>query len=154
VADAKLEVKIGAITFTGEGTEKWLAEQLEVIIKAAPKLSELAPPPAEGADRQQPGQSTKPAANFTSTLAAHLTAKNAGTNQTKRFLVTADWLRNKGQALSTGAVAKALKDAHQTKLSNPSQSLAENVTKGHTEKDGSGGFFITPEGLKSLGYSA
>ena len=42
MADAKLEVKIGAITFTGEGTEKWLAEQLEVIIKAAPKLSVFA----------------------------------------------------------------------------------------------------------------
>jgi len=90
-------------------------------------------------------------AKFTQSLAAYLSAQQAGTNQVKRFLATADWLRRKGvPALSTAAVSKALKDNHQSKLGNPSDCLNQNVAKGFAEKDGKD-FYITPEGLKSLG---
>ena len=88
---------------------------------------------------------------FTQSLASYLSAQQAGTNQVKRFLATADWLRRKGvPALSTSAVSKALKDNHQARLGNPSDCLNQNVAKGFAEKDGKD-FYITPEGLKSLG---
>jgi hypothetical protein len=43
-----------------------------------------------------------------------------------------------------------LKNAHQTKLTNPANSLNQNVSKGHAEKDG-GSFFVTDPGRTSLG---
>ena len=87
-------------------------------------------------------------------LATFLNKVHGGTgNQTKRFLATAAWLRSRGTTnLATGEVTKALRLNHQGKLTNPSQCLAENVSKGYAEKDGKG-FYITPEGLKSLGLS-
>jgi hypothetical protein len=89
---------------------------------------------------------------LTQSLASYLSAQQAGTNQVKRFLATADWLRRKGaSALSTAAVSKTLKENHQAKLGNPSDCLNQNVAKGFAEKDGKD-FYITPEGLKSLGH--
>jgi hypothetical protein len=86
------------------------------------------------------------------TLASHLKAKGAESNQVKRFLATADWLRMRGnEKLSTSLVSKALTDNQQKRLGNPSDSLNKNVAKGHCEKNGDD-FYITPEGLKALGY--
>jgi len=153
MAEAKIEVKIGSVSFSGEGSEKWLGEQLQTIIQEAPKLSALAPAAASAgnSDTQPP---SGPAAKTTQSLASHLTAKQVGDNQVKRFLVAADWLRLRGEAnLTTAAVTKALSDNHQAKLSNPAQCLNGNTTKGFTEKTGKG-FYITPEGLKSLGHAA
>jgi hypothetical protein len=47
MADAKLDVKIGGISFTGEGSETWLSEQLKTILEAAtafPVHAEVTPP--------------------------------------------------------------------------------------------------------------
>src|SRR5207247_2607984 len=64
---------------------------------------------------------------FTQSLASYLSAQQAGSNQVKRFLATADWLRRKGvSTLSTAAVSKALKDNHQARLGNPSDCLNQN----------------------------
>ena len=69
----------------------------------------------------------------------------------RRFLTTADWLRQRGETdLTTKKVSKALSDNRQKKLTNPSGCLNQNVAKGHCEKS-DGGFYITPEGLKDLG---
>ncbi len=85
-------------------------------------------------------------------LASHIRSKGADISQVLRFLVTADWLRLRGQPLSTGTIAKALQDNHQSRLANPADCLNKNVAKGNCEKT-KDGFFITPEGLRELGYS-
>ena len=153
MSEAKLQVKIGGVEFSGEGSEKWLSEQLKEILGAAPKVAAAVPPapinPPAGGTKPPPASGT-----FTQTLASYLTAKKASGNQVHRFLATADWLRQKGEALSTAAVAKALIDHHQARLSNASECLNQNVSKGFAEKvPGGKGFFITPDGLKSLGHA-
>ncbi len=67
-------------------------------------------------------------------------------------MATADWLRLKGnQKLTTAMVGKALSDNQQKRLANSAESLNRNVAKGFCEKSVDG-FFVTPEGLKELGY--
>jgi hypothetical protein len=91
---------------------------------------------------------------FSKSLATHLSEKQATSNQTLRFLATADWLRQKGQGpLTSTAVAQALKNNHQNRLANPADCLNKNAAKGFVEKDGKT-FFITPEGLAHLGHQA
>lgn len=91
-------------------------------------------------------------AKFDVSLASYIRAKNASNSQALRFLVTADWLRRRGQALTSGAIAKALMDNQQARLANPFDCLNRNVAKGFCEKT-KDGFFITPEGLKQLGHT-
>lgn len=148
---AKIEVTIGAITFSGEGSEDWLAKQLDKVIKEAPGLGKIAPPPAPKADSGDfDGGVTD--APFTDSLASYIKAKGGESSQQKRFLATADWLRRKGDnALKTAAVSKALSTNHQKKLANPSQCLANNVSAGFCEKGPGGTFYITPDGRKELG---
>jgi hypothetical protein len=94
------------------------------------------------------------AGRFTQSLASYLTEKQATTNQIRRFLATADWLRQKGTTeLTSTAVTKALHTNHQKRLANSADCLNKNATKGFVEKDGkSKTFFITSEGLVSLGH--
>lgn len=49
-------------------------------------------------------------------------------------------------------VSKALKDNHQKRLGNAADNLNQNIAKGFCEKT-DGGFYITPDGLKSLGHA-
>jgi hypothetical protein len=119
----------GNVSFAAEAeNENWLTDQLDKFLELAKNLPQPAsmpsnkktPPLASGCDEK-----------FTGTLASHLREKEATTNQVKRFLATADWLRRRGNdRLNTGAVAKALNDNQQSRLSNPSESLNKNVAKG------------------------
>jgi hypothetical protein len=60
------------------------------------------------------------------------------------------WLEAKGQKrIQTVDVTKALKEANQTRIGNPADSLNKNVSKGHCEKDGKQ-FFVTDDGKSSL----
>ena len=89
---------------------------------------------------------------FTKSLATYLSEKQAHSNQVVRFLATADWLRLKGVTpLNTKAVTEALRNNNQSRLGNAPDVLNKNAAKGHIEKDGKN-FFITPEGLASLGH--
>lgn len=149
MSDAKLQVKIGGVEFSGEGSERWLSEQLKVILEAAPKLSDIDEPDEPDSD-DKPAKKAK-RTTAVGTLAEYLTAQKAGSNQVRRFLATAHWLKLTGTTtLTTAGVVKALKDKQQPKLSNASQSLNNNVKRGYAEKI-PGGFFITPAGLTSLG---
>ncbi len=86
-----------------------------------------------------------------SSLASHIKAKKAESNQNGRFLATAHWLSSREDApLTSSAVAKALSDHNQKKLANPADCLNQNVRKGLCEKRKDGSFFITPEGLEAL----
>ena len=143
----KVELKIGNLSFSGEGNQEWLDKQVSKLLDATSVQSvgtgqEAAPTPAGGA-----GQS--PAA--IGSLASFLKAKDAGGKQVQRFLATGAWLFHREEKqLTTTLIAKALADNHQKRLGNPSDCLNKNVTKGHCEKT-SDGFFITPEGWKELG---
>src|SRR5918992_5111139 len=91
-------------------------------------------------------------AKFTKSLATYLSERQAHSTQVLRFLVTADWLRLKGVTpLNTKAVTDALRNNNQSRLGNAPDVLNKNTAKGHIEKDGKN-FFITPEGLVSLGH--
>lgn len=149
MTNSKIDIKVGAISFAGEGDQAWLAEQLEKVLKAAPEISRS---PALSKATQFSGNATDE--KFSTPLAAYIREKGGDDNQVDRFLITADWLRRRGeQQLTTSAVSKALRDNQQKRLANPADSLNKNVSKGYCEKD-SNGFFITPDGLKKLGYDA
>jgi hypothetical protein len=44
MAEAKIEIKVGAVSFSGEGESKWLAEQLDKILTCVPQLSKTSLP--------------------------------------------------------------------------------------------------------------
>src|SRR5215813_810452 len=147
--ESKIEIKIGQITFSGQGEPEWVAKQLDKILDKAEKLIELAPPESNDGETAH-----KPMGNDSviakKTLPAFLQEKNATTKQVKKFLATAVWLESKGQnRLSTGDVTKALSDSNQKRLGNPADCLNQNVSKGYCEKDGKQ-FFVTDEGKSSL----
>jgi hypothetical protein len=147
--DTKLNVSVGDLSFSGEGDQGWLAEQLDKVLKAAPQIAKPRPVP----DDVLPKQGEEHSSAEVPTLVTHIRDKQGESNQVQRFLATADWLRRTGVTkLTTAAVSKALKDKHQKKLSNPADCLNSNVSKGYCEK-ADGGFFITPDGKKHLGYT-
>jgi hypothetical protein len=148
--ETKIQFKLGAIEFSGEGDKEWLAAQLDKLLANAPKLLSVgSPPQAPAADGQAPIQ--EDAGIASKTLVAFLQEKNASTVQVRKFLGTSVWLESKGKKrLDTRDVVRALKDAKQTRLGNPADCLNQNVGKGLCEKDGDT-FFVTLEGKKSLG---
>jgi hypothetical protein len=153
MADAKIEIKVGGFTFTGEGTEKWLSGELDKLLTKLPELVEAAPAePAGGKNGDEPGKK-RPKLGKLGTLAQFLRDKSATDNQIKKFLAAAVWLHDTmgKDRLTTGEVKKALRDARQPKLTNPSDALNQNVGKGHAEKEGKS-FFVTDPGRTSLGF--
>jgi hypothetical protein len=154
VADARLEIKAGAVSITGEGTEKWLAEQLDKVLAKLPELAELAG--TDKADAGSGGEGQDPAAVKKAPvkippLATYLKDKKATTNQSRKFLATAAWLQLGGvHRLATGDVTKALSTHNQGKLTNPSQCLNNNATSGNIVKDGKKQFYVAAEGFGEL----
>lgn len=148
MADAKIEIKIGGLTFAGEGTEAWLGEQLEKLLAKADDFAAATAPASVDSEQHHaaPNGPCSGTPKPTTTLATFLSSNNATANQVLRFLTTAEWLTRKGTAkLTTSDVVKALKDNHQARLGNASDTLNSNVEKGYCEKDGKE-FFVTPEG--------
>ena len=151
MSEAKIEMKVGQITFSGQGEQEWVAKQLDKILAQAEKLVNLAP---EEHDEESRDSGKKPMGKDNSiaakTLPAFLHEKGANSNQVKKFLVTAVWLEAKGQnRLQTRDITKALKDAHQSRIGNATECLNQNVSKGYCEKDGKQ-FFVTDDGKRSL----
>jgi len=145
----KIEVTLGSLTFSGEGEQSWLAEQLDKVLQAN---SELAQVPAKADASSSNGGSVQVAGAFSSSMASYIKEKGGESNQVDRFLISADWLRRRGiTKINTSAVSKALLENHQKRLANPADCLNKNVAKGYCEKTGKD-FFITPEGLKKLGH--
>jgi hypothetical protein len=155
MTEAKIEFKLGAIEFSGEGEKAWISEQLDKILLQAPALLALAPvapspslPIASAGGSHTPMQEDASIAN--QTLVTFLKEKNASKSQVRKFLATAIWLEAKGKKrLGTADITQALKDSNQSRLSNPADCLNQNVAKGFCEKDGNQ-FFVTTEGKNSL----
>lgn len=108
MGEAKMDIKIGEIQFSGQGEQEWVAKQLDKILGQAEKLIQLAPPPAqpESAEHKPMG---KDSAIAKMTLPSFLSEKGATKNQVKKFLATSVWLEAKGQSrLQTSDVTRAL----------------------------------------------
>ena len=150
MSEAKIEIKIGQMQFSGSGEQDQLAKQLDKIIAQAEKLIKLAPPEDQLDDDGNHKPTGKDSTIAKKTLPVFLGEKNATRNQVKKFLATAVWLESKGeQKMTTRNISKALSDSHQSRLTNPSDCLNQNVSKGYCEKDGKE-FFVTDDGKKSL----
>ena len=143
----KVELNIGAIRFSGEGDQTWLAEQIAIVIDAS-KSGQLADPTLDEAADDDLGQG---ATVTLGSLASYLKAKGGDTVQVQRFLSTAAWLHHRGEKpLTSSLVTKTLREHQQKRLSNTADCLNQNVGRGFCEKTPDG-FFITPEGWKHLG---
>lgn len=136
MAEAKIEIKVGAVSFSGEGEGKWLSEQLDKVIEKLPQLASVAPiaPPAPGSGGA--AAQTHHANPNVGTLASFLTAKNAKTNKTRKFLAAAVWLHDSTGAnrIATGDVKKALSQHNQGSVGNASRCLVQNNKQGFTTK--------------------
>jgi phage-related protein len=151
MADAKIEIKVGAVSFSGEGDGKWLSEQLDKVIEKLPQLANVAPVEPESSGRTGGDAHAHQGKKNVGTLASFLTAKNAKTNKTRKFLATAVWLHDVTGAnrLATGDVKKALGQHNQGAVGNASQCLVQNNKQGFTAKDGKQ-FYVTPEGRAEI----
>jgi hypothetical protein len=151
MADAKIEMKVGSVSFSGEGEATWLSQQLDKVLEKLPNLAKVASTDANNGSKTPAnglGNSAQPSGG---TLAGFLKTKSATDNQTRKFLAAAIWLHDSGKSsLSTKEVTKALNDAKQSKLTNPAQCLNSNVSQGFCEKDGTG-FYVTSEGRTEIG---
>lgn len=150
MADAKIEIKVGAVSFSGEGDSRWLSEQLDKMLEKIPTLVKVAPSAPDGADgtkHPSPQRTT-----IRTTLASFLRDKAALTQQVRKFLATAVWLhdQNSKLRLSTKDVGNALSASNQRRLNNAADCLNQNVKKGYCEKDGKE-FFVTDDGRTELG---
>jgi len=151
MSEAKIEIKVGAVSFSGEGDGKWLSEQLDKVLEKIPELANVASAEPEngdgsGGDVKAPAKKAK-----IGTLASFLTAKNAKRNKTRKFLATAIWLHdNDGKSrLATGDVRKALTQHSQGDVGNASQCLVQNSKQGFIAKDGKQ-FYVTDEGRAEI----
>lgn len=150
MAEGKIQFQLGRLSFSGEGTEQWVASQLEFLLSKIPELTAVQELDSDLGESEDVVKEAKPAQ--VGSLASHIKSKGGESNQTMRFLATADWLRLKGEkSLKTSMIGKALQDNHQKKLANPADCLNKNVAKGFCEKAGET-FFITPEGKTALGH--
>lgn len=151
---AKIEIKVGIVEFTGEGEQEWLGKQLDKVLQKVPELLkiELANPNAENHTQQntrieQLGDNPSVDLKAPTNIVTFLKEKNSTSNQVNKFLVTAVFLQKNGKTrVTTTEVSSTLKAANQSKLSNASDALNQNVRKGYCEKDGNQ-FFVTQEGL-------
>ncbi|MBZ5573844.1 MAG: hypothetical protein LAO09_18420 [Acidobacteriia bacterium] len=153
MADAKIEIKVGAVSFSGEGDGKWLSEQLDKVIEKLPELANVAPAePENGGDKEHGTRTHHGKKSNVGTLASFLATKNAKNSKTRKFLATALWLHDSSGAnrLATGDVKKALSQHNQGSVGNASQCLVQNNKQGFTAKDGAQ-FYVTPEGRTEIG---
>ena len=154
MATGKIELTLGSITFSGEGEETWVSDQLDKVLQKARDLIKIAP---ETRAISQPtptvsGEAPRPPDDTVASqsLSNFFREKNIPNSGFKKFLATAIWLHARGASrISLGEVTQALRDNSQTRLSNPFDCLKTNVTKGFIEKDGRQ-FFVTPQGRAFL----
>ena len=147
MGDARIEVKVGSVSFLGEGSEPWVSGEFDKALQRIAELAKIYPVSATEATSDARPSNHK----AVGTLAAFLKAKNATSNQVRKFLSTAVWLhdRDHKDRLTTGDVTKALSDNQQSRLGNASDCLNQNVGKGFCEKDGKG-FYVTEEGRAEI----
>jgi hypothetical protein len=126
VAQAKIEIKIGGLTFSGDADSSWLEKQLDKLLEFA-KSADIGEDPEDTEDA--PSKGNKQAKR--GTLSAFLNSHNATSNQVRKFLAV----------------------SHQGKLGNTSDCLGQNVKRGRCEKEGKQ-LYVTGEGFQEIGVQA
>jgi hypothetical protein len=155
MSESKIQIKVGIVEFSGEGNQDWLASQLDKILDKVPELLKIGiiipPVSKEGNAIGTTGKSnTDSSMTKPTNLPAFLKEKGATTNQVKKFLATAAFIQMNGKdRLITSDVSSLLSKSNQSKINNASDTLNQNVGKGHCTKEGSS-FYVTPEGFKEL----
>jgi len=155
LADAKIEIKVGAISLSGEGDADWLSKQLDKLLEKIPELAKISVSDIEEeveAPKSVGRHPTTDRAKAVGTLASFLKEKKATSIQARKFLATALWLQETQnlKRINTGLVTKALSDHNQGKLTNASQCLINNATSGWLVREGKQ-FYISDEGRTELG---
>lgn len=152
--DSKIEIKVGEVSFFGEGPGEWLSKQLDKVLAKLPDLMKVAAVETKHdgtvGTAQTPGGNSH--AKAQGTLAAFLKDKKATSNQVRKYLATATWLhdsQNKNR-LTTTDVTSTLSTHNQGRLGNPAQCLIRNAGKGWVVKDGKKEFYVTDEGRSEL----
>jgi hypothetical protein len=161
-----LRVRLGDAEVEYDGDQEFLKEQVmptvDKIIEMVDGRSKLqapkpvlqlnAAPSVETPEEKKAADSSAGKSN--GSLSSFLKTTGGDSNQTRRFLATAAWLRGRGQVgdLTTSMVAKALQENHQKKITNASDCLNKNCEKGYCEKT-KAGFFVTEEGKTALGLN-
>jgi hypothetical protein len=156
MSEAKIEIKVGSMSFNAEGTQAWLALQLDKVLAKIPEIT-ITPDGGTGdAGEESPTGAAsaapkKHAGKVTATLAAFIKEKKATGKQARKFLATAMWLHDaKGMnRIATADVSKALSEHNQGKLSNASQCLINQTKTGYFVKEGRQ-FYVTDEGRAEL----
>ena len=152
---SKLEIKIGAIEFSGEGDADWVAAQFDKLLEKAVNLSPAVGRGSHTAEQvvhsRTEHQPMAPDPDIgKKALGTFLRERNATEVNNKKFLAVAVWLEAKGSnRMKTGDVTTALRENNQNRLGNASQCLADNVKQGFCERDGDK-FFVTQEGKDSI----
>jgi hypothetical protein len=169
MSQSKIEFRLGAIHFIGEGDKEWVTKQLDKIISQASSLIRVAGGSEEEmntdsledfsskkSNRRRGRQPASPSVTgIKSTtsgkdLAAFIQSKRASSNQRAKFLAAALWLSKHGKSNpGTRDVTNALKEARIPALINPSQYLNQNVKQGYLKKSGNG-FIVTKKGETAL----
>jgi len=150
MADTKIKISIGTISFEAEGEQDWISDQLDKLYAKAKELAAVAPA-TTGTGAAGGHDPMKPDSDIAGkTLASFLKEKNATSKQVLKFLATAVWLESKGKnRMTTSDITQALRDSNQSKLNNAADCLGQNVKKGFCEKEGNQ-FFVTIEGKEAL----
>jgi len=156
MSEAKIEIKVGPVSFNAEGTQVWLAQQLDKVLAKIPEIplttegsagdasDKTFATPTSAAPQKQTGK-------VIATLAAFIKEKKATGNQARKFLATATWLHDtKGMnRVATADVTKALSEHNQGKLTNAAQCLINNAKSGGVVREGKQ-FYVTDEGRAEL----
>lgn len=153
---AKLEIKIGTVTFSGEGAEDWLGQQLDKFLQRLPGLAQAGSEELRSPDSHSAGKPHNVSERHASgqgkvSLVAFVRDKKATSNQSRKFLATALWLHdNAGKGrLITKEITEALNTHNQGKLTNAAQCLINNIKAGYIVRDGKQ-FYVADEGRTEL----
>lgn len=144
MSEGRIEVKIGDVQFIAEGETTWITEQLKKFLDEVPEIM------SKFSQKSLYYRHMDDAEIAEKALVTFLNETNAMENQRKRFLATAIWLQARGKSpLSTNDVTNALKENNLPAITNPSERLNANTSKGYCEKVGNG-FCVTEAGKRSI----
>ncbi|MEW5951089.1 MAG: hypothetical protein AB1637_04280 [Elusimicrobiota bacterium] len=148
---SKIEVKIGEISFHAEGEQKWITEELDKILEKIKDLQNLSRVIKEKGENINSESITENNSAFQEECTLQKFLKNIK-KDVDRFLATALWLQKKEgkQELLIKDVTKALSDAKQSPLTNPSQNLGYNIKKGYCAKTKKKFYVVESESIQHI----
>jgi hypothetical protein len=81
MSSAKIDIAIGEVRFSGEGTETWVAEQLEKVLATAQVPQSNASVPRASEQTRTPASNSDPVQGFNDSLASFIKRHDGDTNK-------------------------------------------------------------------------